>query len=242
MSEEAIENWSLEENRKISQINDLAFSLGAIDPMLESKDVGRVVEAGQTKLIVPEDGIYYGYYDKCTADTLTVSINDGAETKFGKTTHRYLLEFGECKAGDTIKITNAKNENITFYAYKLNLDAVEDAYETLNQQTMVTEEFTDTYIKGQIEVTEAGRLVLAVTDESGWTLYVDGVETPIQDFKETFISVYLEEGTHTIELKYMSPGLGIGAAITGGCIGLFALTIGIRAFVASRRKVAEEAL
>lgn len=231
MSEEAIENWDNEQGHKITRINDLTYALGAYEPMLAHIDLGMVISPGETKIIVPEDGIYYGYYDKCTADNLTVTINDGAATRFGKTTHKYLFEFGECQAGDEIKITNAKKESITFYVYKLNLDVVEQAYQTLNKQTMVTEEFTDTYIKGRIDVTEAGRLILAVTDESGWTLYVDGVEVPMQDFKETFISVHLEEGQHTIELKYMSPGLLLGTGITVSCIALFAITIGIRRMI-----------
>ena len=235
MYEGAIENWDMEQGKKISQINDLAYVLGAYEPMLEYKDVGIDVSAGETKIVVPEDGIYYGYYDKCTSDNLTVTINDGASTRFGKTTHRYLFEFGECKAGDEIRITNTKKENITFYVYKLNLDVVDTAYQTLSQQTMVTETFTDTYVKGTIDVKEAGRLVLAITDESGWTLFVDGVEIPMEDFKETFISVHLEEGQHTIELKYMSPGLGIGAAVTGVCAGLFAVTMVIRQIIAPKR-------
>jgi len=97
------------------------------------------------------------------------------------------------------------------------------------------ETFTDTYVKGTIDVTEAGRLVLTITDESGWTLFVDGVETPIADFKEAFISVHLEEGQHTIELKYSTPGLGLGAGITGVCVGLFAVTMLIRQIIAAKR-------
>lgn len=236
MSEEAIESWDMEQGKKINQINDLAYALGAYEPMLEYIDAGGVVSAGETTIIVPEDGVYYGYYDKCTSDNLTLTINDGSATRFGKTTHRYLFEFGECKAGDEIRITNAKNEHITFYTYKLNMDVVDMAYQTLSQQTMVTEELTDTYVKGTIDVTEAGRLVLAITDESGWTLFVDGVETPMQDFKETFISVYLEEGQHTIELKYMSPGLMAGAGITAVCVGLFAVTMLIRMVWAKRNE------
>lgn len=225
MSEEAIAEWDNTLGQKIRQINDLAYVLGATGQMLQPKNVDMVAQEGETTLTVPEDGIYYGYYDMCTSDNLRVSINGGAETRFGKTTHRYLLEFGECKAGDEIKIYNAKDETISFSVYKLNLNAVDEAYETLSQQTMVTEEYTDTSIKGSIDVTEAGRLILAVTDESGWTLWVDGEEVEMQDFKETFISVHLEEGHHTIELKYMSPGLKIGAVVTGVCVGLFVITI-----------------
>ena len=72
---------------------------------------------------------------------------------------------------------------------------------------------------------EAGRLIFSIPNEEGWTLYVDGKETEILDFKDTFISVYLEEGHHDIELKYMTPGLMAGAIISAVCIGLFALTM-----------------
>ena len=136
-----------------------------------------------------------------------------------------MFELGECQEGDQIKITNSESEEIDFSVYKLNMEAVDIAYEKLSQQTMVTKEYTDTYIKGSIDVTEAGRLILSIPSEEGWTLYVDGKETEILDFKDTFISVYLEEGQHEIELKYMTPGLKMGAALSVACVCLFALTM-----------------
>ena len=93
---------------------------------------------------------------------------------------------------------------------------------------MVTETFTDTTIKGSIEVKEAGRLVFSIPYENGWTIYVDGKESESLDFKDAFLSVYLKEGTHTIELKYMTPGFEIGAIISGVAIGLFVLTMWVR--------------
>lgn len=235
MDEKVIENWDLSEGRSIANINNLAYELCSSSPMLDNVEVDSVITQGMTTFTVPEDGIYYGYYDKCSSDNLTVSVNGGPQTRFGKTTHRYLFEFGECKAGDELCITNGKGEMITFYVYKLNMDALDTAYETLSQQTMVTEEFSDTYVKGTIDVTRTGRLILSITDESGWTLYVDGKETPIQDFKEAFISVHLEEGTHTIELKYVTPGLSMGATISATCIGLFAVTMAIRTALIKRK-------
>lgn len=238
MDETAIENWEFEQGKRIGNINDLAYELGADTPMLQNVEIEPVVSTGITTFVVPEDGIYYGYYANCSSDSLTVSVNGGPSTRFGKTTHRYLFEFGECQAGDEVCITNGKGEMIDFYVYKLDLDAVDAAYETLTQQTMVTAEFTDTYIRGTIDVTKAGRLVFSITDESGWTLYVDGKETPIQDFKEAFISVHLEEGTHEIALRYISPGIKIGTVITGGCISLFAVTMLVKNAMRKRKELA----
>lgn len=235
MSEEAIENWYYESGYKIGHINRLGEVLGVEENTLYMADVDVEVEDGSTTITVYRDGIYYANYDSCGADNLNISINGGPYTRYNKTTHRYLFELGECQAGDTITITNSESEAIDFSVYKLNLDAVEEAYEVLSQQTMVTEEYTDTFIKGSIEVTEAGRLILSIPSEEGWTLYVDGKETEILDFKDTFISVYLEEGQHQIELKYMTPGLKLGVGLSTVCVGLFALTMCGRACYAKKK-------
>ena len=228
MSEEAIAEWVKDDSGKIAYINDLATALGVQKNILTSVDVEMKVSDGETTITVPQDGIYYGYHSKCSADNLNIRINSGSITRWNKTSHKYLFEFGECKAGDTIRITNSKSESVSFSTYRLNIKAVEEVFAILNQQTMVTEEYTDTNIKGHIDVKEAGRLIFSIPNESGWTLYVDGVETEAVDFADTFISVYLEEGHHTIELRYMTPGLGLGAGITAVCVGLFALTMFLR--------------
>jgi uncharacterized membrane protein YfhO len=114
-------------------------------------------------------------------------------------------------------------------------EVVEQAYSTLTKQSMVTESFTDTSVSGYIDVTEAGRLIFSIPMEEGWTVYVDGEKAQVQDFKKAFISVHLEEGHHTIELRYMTPGLIPGAILTGSCILLFAATMMIRQRLANKK-------
>lgn len=239
MSEEAIESWDNTRRQKIAQINELGYVLGATGNMLYKADVYTEVEEGCTTITVAEPGIYYANYDSCTADNLTISINSQPGTRYNKTTHRYLFELGECQARDEITIKNSKSEAISFTVYKLNLEAVDEAYETLSAQTMVTEEFTDTMVKGSIDVNQAGRLILSIPSEEGWTLYVDGKESEILDFKETFLSVYLEEGHHDIELRYMTPGLKVGILISLVCVGCFAITMVVRRRIATHRRVNE---
>lgn len=228
MSEEAIAEWNMEEGTKIEKINSLAYALGAWDDLLEYVEPDIEVEEGLTTMIMPEEGFYYGYYDSCSADNLNLSINEGPITRYNKTTHRYLFEFGECDEDDVIYVTNSKDDEVYFNMYRLNMGALEDAYQTLCRQTMVTESYTDTSISGYIDVTNAGRLILSIPMEEGWSLYVDGVETDGEYFKDTFLSVYLEEGHHTIELRYMTPGLGLGLAVSLVCVGLFGASVFLR--------------
>ena len=237
MSEDAINSWYYESGKKVAHVNRLGEVLGAQENILEKADIAMNVQKGTTTITVEEAGIYYANYASCGADNLNIRINNGAITRYNKTTHRYLFELGECEPGDTISITNSKSEAVSFTVYKLNPDAVDTAYETLNKQTMVTKEYTDTSIKGSIDVTEAGRLVLSIPKEEGWTLFVDGKETEILDFKEAFISVYLEEGHHDIELRYMTPGLFLGAGISFICVVLFTLTMVARKYIRKRKNV-----
>ena len=228
LSEDVIAEWQYVSGQKISHINQLGLALGARGNVLDIADVYMEVEKGSTTITVADEGIYYANYATCSADNLNISVEDGPITRYNKTSHRYLFELGECQPGDQIKITNSKSEEISFTVYKLNLDTVETAYESLSQQTMVMEEYTDTSIKGNIDVKAEGRLILSVPNEEGWTLYVNGKETEILDFKDAFISVHLTEGYHDIELKYATPGFKEGCALSGISVILFVITMILR--------------
>ncbi len=62
---------------------------------------------------------------------------------------------------------------------------------------------------------------MSVAYEPGWTLLVDGKKADMQLFEDTFISVYLDEGQHTIVLKYFPKGLILGVIISIISIGAF---------------------
>uniref|UniRef100_UPI004056EE04 YfhO family protein n=1 Tax=Agathobacter sp. TaxID=2021311 RepID=UPI004056EE04 len=228
MSEEAATAWETSTSAKIDSINALARVLGIGKDMLIPVTLEKQVETERTTITVWEDGIYYGSYLSCSADSLTVSINNQASTRYGKTTHRYLLEFGECKAGDEIVITNTKDCAVDFHVYRLDLDAAEEAFAILNEQTMTLETYTDTSLEGHIEVKQAGRLVFSIPHEEGWTLLVDGKEVETLAFQDTFLSVYLEEGMHEISLSYRTPGFDVGIMISLACAGLFGLSMVVK--------------
>ena len=229
MSEEAIATWDLDLGNKINQINSLATALGADDYMMvRISNPTMEVTPGKTTITLKSDGYFFVRHQGNSASTLSVRVNNGPITRYNKANHSYLFEIGECKAGDVITLSNSSKASVHFYLYRMKPEVVDQAYETLTQQTMVTEVFEDTYIKGTIDVKEAGRLIFSIADEPGWTLYVDGKETEIETVKKAFIGVHLEEGQHTIELKYMSPGLPEGAIISVVCVALFALTMFVR--------------
>ena len=228
MSEDVISGWESSMLDRIGSLNSLAQQLGAQGDMLYPATVTQSEAAGDTTIAISEDGCYYADYVTCNADSLTVSRDDGWTQQYGKTTHRYLLDLGACKAGSNIHITNLDAETIEYHVYRLNFKALDTAYETLGKQTMELEEMTDRRIVGNINVTQEGRLILSVPADQGWSLYVDGKKTKIKAFADAFLGVHLKEGKHKIELRYTTPGVQAGAAISIAALLLFALSMWIR--------------
>jgi hypothetical protein len=155
---------------------------------------------------VTEDGYYFAAYSSVTSDTLEEEVSDGRTKSFTKASHGYILDLGYAKAGEVIRIKNSNNERVDITAYKLNMGALDTAYETLNSQTMELTSFSDRKITGTIDVEKAGDLVFSIAREDGWTVYVDGKETEPETFAEGYISeskklVYKTYNQAMIDLK-----------------------------------------
>ena len=236
MDEGVIDEWKPSSSSKIYSINSLGRLLGAADDMLTLTECTQDENPGTTTLTFDHDGYYYAAYDSCSTDSLTFSHGEYGTT-YSKTTHRYLFDLGYVKAGETVSVTNTDADAVRFNVYELSIAAVESTYNTLNEQTFSVDDFSDTHISGHIDVKEAGRLVLSIPSEKGWTMKVDGKDAEYEDFSDTFVSIHLDEGEHEIELYYETPGLKAGAAISAGCVGVFLLLLLLRQIVKRRSRL-----
>lgn len=239
MDEQAIANWTSSTADRMASLNSLTSALGAEGKMLYPATCVTDANAGDTTIDIAEDGYYYVDYVSCTSDTLTVNRSDGWTKQYSKTSHRYLIELGECKAGDEIHILNSNMESIEFQVYQLNEKVVQQAFDTLNAQTMQLTDMTDRKIEGKIQVQNAGRLILSVPADEGWTLYVDGKETEIEPLADALVGVHLEKGSYTIKLCYTTPGLKVGAGISLGAVILFLISACVRTGISRKRELHE---
>ncbi len=239
MDEQAIANWTSSTADRMASLNSLTSALGAEGQMLYPATCVTDANAGDTTIDIAEDGYYYADYVSCTSDTLTVNRSDGWTKQYSKTSHRYLIELGECKAGDEIHILNSNMESIEFQVYQLNEKVVQQAFDTLNAQTMQLTDMTDHKIEGKIQVQNAGRLILSVPADEGWTLYVDGKETEIEPLADALVGVHLEKGSYTIKLCYTTPGLKVGAGISLGAVILFLISACVRTGISRKRELHE---
>lgn len=235
VDERVAELWDYKNGGGVSNQNELAYLLGAEEEMLSA--VPAESETGVSTISVPEDGYYFAAYSSVTSDTLEEEVSDGRTKSFTKASHGYILDLGYAKAGDVIKIKNSNEERVDITAYKLDMEALDTAYQTLDSQTMELTSFSDRRITGTIDVKKAGGLVFSIAKEDGWKAYVDGREINPEIFAEAFISIPLEEGTHDIELCYTTPGLKMGAGISLGCVLLFLVSLAVvKKFTAAGKK------
>ena len=239
MDEQAIADWNVSTADRMASLNSFASALGAEGQMLYPATYVTDANAGDTTIDIAEDGYYYADYESCTSDTLTVNRSDGWTKQYSKTSHRYLIELGECKAGDEIHILNSNMESIEFEVYQLNEKVVQQAFDTLNAQTMQLTDMTDRKIEGKIQVQNAGRLVLSVPADEGWTLYVDGKETEIEPLADALVGVHLEKGRHTIKLCYTTPGVKAGAGFSLGAVVLFMISAYVSTRIRRKRELHE---
>lgn len=73
-------------------------------------------------------------------------------------------------------------------------------------------------IRGDISLKQKKILCLSIPYSKGWTAYVDGKKQEILQANTMFMALPLSEGTHSIVLRYCTPGLKAGIAIS--CVGL----------------------
>lgn len=122
------------------------------------------------------------------------------------------------------------------YFRSLNEEVWGKGYEKLADEPLEVTDYTDTKVEGKIKVKEDGYLFTSIPYEKGWRLYVDGVKTEIEPFKDAFIGVRLSEGNHEIVLRYVPQGFMTGSMISIGALALFYLLCVLR-----RKKVGKHA-
>lgn len=127
---------------------------------------------------------------------------------------------GHLVQGDKVTVeycfrdTQAESGTARLAVATFNWNAFEQAYKILSEKQMNTSVFEDGYVKGTINLEEAGLMFTSIPYDKGWTVFVDGKETDIKTVANAFIAVPLEAGSHTIEFEYFPPGLKIGILIT----------------------------
>ena len=93
----------------------------------------------------------------------------------------------------------------------------------LGAETPELLELEENRVYAEMTLSEPKLLCFSIPYNKGWTAYVDGEKAEILPVNTMNLAVELGEGEHTVELRYQTPGLSAGAAVSAG--GLISLGI-----------------
>lgn len=211
-SEVILENSFHEDARTpLERQNRLAAALGVSAALFVP--VSTEVSDALSSFTAEEAGFYYAFTNSNDVASATAHMN-GETKEFKKLRYDYIMDLGWQDAGSVVSLEADANQPLFLSVYRLNEPVLAEVIAVLEEQPFVVSSHSDTYVQGQVTVTEPGSLILSIPYESGWRLLVDGVPTEPAVFADTMISIPLEKGEHTITLRYYPAGLNAGIVIS----------------------------
>lgn len=224
--------WNTNGYNPVKAQNEFCKLLGVKGDLLVPIERGEVDE--RTYTVTPkEDSYVYVYVGSNSLSEIEMTLGEKTK-KFTQVSFDYLLDLGYIAAGETatLKVVKEDQKFGMFQAYQLNQTVLKEAIDVMSEETLQITEHKAGYVKGNVTLKKTGQLVISIPMEKGWTLKVNGEETPIDTFKDTFIAINLDAGTYDIELKFTSPGVKTGLLVSVASLAVLAICV-----VLERRKL-----
>ncbi|MBP5281056.1 MAG: YfhO family protein, partial [Lachnospiraceae bacterium] len=213
----------------VTLLNKLAKDLGAYDAMLVKEDTKE--DGDDVIFTVPKDGIYYGYTTNHGTGKIKMIGGGKEDTSYKDLRKGVLFYLGSLEADQQYTFTNGDSKDdtkkISMAIYRLNLDAAEIAINTLKKQSMTDVVIDNCNVSGKLELEEAGRLILSIPVDEGWTVWVNGVETEPASFGNALIALDLEPGSYDIRLEFEASGKIMGRVISAITLVIVMLLFGL---------------
>lgn len=141
-----------------------------------------------------------------------------------------ILYLGEFEKGHKITVQlNLKEDDLYFYCnhdyiFYFDENAFKSAFKELGESRMTVTEFSDSKIKGTINIKNGDNTVFtSIPYDEGWTVKVDGKKVELRKSLNSLLCFSATDGEHTIEMTYIPQGFLVGAVACAG--GIFALVV-----------------
>ena len=205
--------WNLETGNPADVQNSLADALGAEQVMNLVLDT---TTEGNDLTFYPEtSGEYYAYVGNKKIEKVTATTWKGTKT-FTNVDRGYLLELGYCTAGDAVTLTaEDSKEEMWADVYHFSENGLGSVAAKLSAHPWKLTSWTDTSLKGTISCDKDGWMFTSIPYDTGWKILVDGKKQEPEKILDSFVSVWLTSGTHTVTMEYTPKGLMPGAIISG---------------------------
>ena len=121
-------------------------------------------------------------------------------------------------------------------AYAQPMADFDEKIEALQGRAMTDVQIENDAVSGRVSLDEPAVMVFSIPYTDGWTLTVDGAETPLQASAGAFLAAAVPAGDHALRLTYRTPGLRLGACVSAAALVALAVCVALE-----RRKRKKEA-
>lgn len=164
---------------------------------------------------VEEDGNYFAFIRDKSIEEVTVQLQKTSK-KFKNLDRGYLIQLGVLKKGDNIELRNDYNDKeLLTEVFRFNYDSLNQFNKyVLDKSEFSIKKYNDTNIVYNINNKIAGKCVVTLPYDKGWTVKVDGVKIETSKLYDFFLSFDLNKGEHTVEMEFFPEGLKLGLIIS----------------------------
>ncbi len=217
-------------NNGIALQNQMVRKLGVEGKLFEQVQSSN--SDGDVTFTAEEAGIYYAQVmasgtAKVAAVGVALDTADYNDLKMGS-----ILYLGYLDQDRKVTLTNGDEKDetpaVNIKVYRMDEGVLEEALGVLSEQHLEQVEVTSDRIRGEILMSEAGRLILSVPLEAGWRIRINGEEAEASLFGGCLTAFDLEPGKYTIDMYYVPQGSGAGIAVSVVSVLLFALIMTLR--------------
>lgn len=159
-------------------------------------------------------------------ESLTITTPEYTKTYDRFNDHLYDLGCfdGDQVATITCTFRDGQSGPLTAEVYVCEDDQYSQVHDILAQDQLELTSWEDGKIKGVVNSSQNGTLMMSIPYDEGWMIKLDGEEVKPYRVGEALTGIDITEGEHTISMSYTPDGLVLGSILTIVCAGLFAVT------------------
>ena len=178
-------------------------------------------------LVTQADGRLYGEFGIPDFPGVMIFVNDAFAASYASAQTNGTLYLGTFSAGETVtvRLQTAMDITLDYAAFATESDEAVAAYaRALSGGGCALEKLSAAHYAGSFTTGEGDELlVFTIPYDGSWTVLLDGAPAETFMVQDCLMAVAVTEGSHTVELRYVSAGFVPGAVITGAALVVLAV-------------------
>jgi len=177
--------------------------------------------------ITSKDPLYLSIPAVVRNDEADIYVNGTYIDTLNSSSYTRIVDLGSFAPGDKVEVTIRANSDtysmLSALFYSCNTALFEKQLSAaVSGQDVQILQVENGRVSAKVTAKENQMLLTTIPYEKGWTLWVDGVKTPVSAYQNALICIPLTPGTHTIKMTFLSPGLISGCVLSGITMLVFA--------------------